>query len=64
MKEYISLQEFLDIFKSPNQKDTFEVFYNKAYVKSGNKSTKLSDYVKMKKIDINDIKLLYELIQY
>jgi hypothetical protein len=63
MKEYISLQEFLDIFKSPNQKDTFEVFYNKAYVKSGNKSTKLSDYVKMKKIDINDIKLLYELIQ-
>ena len=42
MKEYISLKEFLDIFKSSTKKDTFEKFYSKAQVKSGNKLTKLS----------------------
>ena len=63
MKEYILLQDFLDIFKSKNTSDTFDKFYNKAQVKSGSKLTKLSEYVKTKGIDMNDIKLLYELIQ-
>ena len=63
MKEYILLQEFLDIFKSKNTSETFDKFYNKAQVKSGSKFTKLSEYVKTKGIDMNDIKLLYELIQ-
>ena len=60
MKEYISLQEFLDIFKSPNIKDTFDTFYSKALVKSGNKLTKLSEYVKSKNINMNDIRVLHK----
>lgn len=63
MKEYILSSEFLDMFKSKNMNDTFEVFYKKAQVKSGDKLTKLSEYVDAKNIDINDIKLLHGLIQ-
>lgn len=60
MKEYVSLKEFLDIFKSPNIRDTFDIFYSKALVKSGNKLTKLSDYVKSKNINMNDIRVLHK----
>ena len=42
MKEYVTLDDFLNIFKSPSLNETFEVFYNKALVKSGIKLTKLS----------------------
>ena len=63
MKEYISLKEFLDIFKSSTKKDTFEKFYSKAQVKSGNKLTKLSEYVKSKNINMDDIRLLHNHIK-
>lgn len=63
MKEYVSLKEFLDIFKSPTQNDTFETFYDKAQVKSGNKITKLSEYVKSKNINRNDIQVLHNHIK-
>ena len=60
MKEYVSLKEFLDIFKSPTINENFDKFYVKATVKSGNKLTKLSDYVKSKNIDMNDIRVLHK----
>lgn len=60
MKEYVSLKEFLDIFKNPTGNNTFDDFYNKAQVKSGNKLTKLSDYVKSKNISMDDIHLLHK----
>ena len=63
MKEYISLKEFLDIFKGSTKKDTFEKFYSKAQVKSGNKLTKLSEYVKSKNINMDDIRLLHNHIK-
>ena len=59
MKEYVSLKDFLDIFKSPNKNDTFDKFYNKAKVRSGNKLTKLSDYVTSKNINMDDMRLLH-----
>ena len=62
MKEYVTLDDFLNIFKSPSLNETFEVFYNKALVKSGIKLTKLVDYVNAKNLDINDIKILHTLI--
>ena len=59
MKEYVSLKDFLDIFKSPNKNDTFDKFYKKAKVRSGNKLTKLSDYVTSKNINMDDMRLLH-----
>lgn len=63
MKEYVALKEFLDIFKSPNIKETFDTFYSKANVKSGSKLTPLSDYVKSKNINLDDISTLYKHIK-
>ena len=59
MKEYVSLKDFLDIFKSPNKNDTFDKFYKKAKVRTGNKLTKLSDYVTSKNINMDDMRLLH-----
>ena len=62
MKEYVTLDNFLKIFDGPSTNETFKVFYDKAFVKSGNKLTKLSEYIKAKHINIDDIKLLHKLI--
>lgn len=59
MTEYISLTEFLDMFKSPTTKQPFDKFYSNAIVKSGNKSIKLADYVKSKSINMDDIRTLH-----
>ena len=64
MKEYISLKEFLDIFKSSNKNDTFEKFYSKAQVKSGNKLIKLSEYVNSKNINMGDMRMLHNHIKH
>lgn len=63
MKEYISLEDFLDIFDSNNKKDSFDNFIQKAQVKSGLRLVKLEDYMKSKNINIEDIKILHKLIQ-
>ena len=63
MKEYISLDDFLDIFDSNNKKDSFDNFIQKAQVKSGLRLVKLEEYMKSKNIKIEDIKMLHKLIQ-
>jgi len=63
MKEYISLDDFLDIFDSNNKKDSFDNFIRKAQVKSGLRLVKLEEYMKSKNIKIEDIKMLHKLIQ-
>jgi len=60
MKEYVPLKDFLDIFKSLSNNESFDKFYNKAQVKSGNKLIKMADYVKSKNINIDDIRLLHK----
>ena len=60
MKEYIPLKDFLDIFKSLSNNESFDKFYNKAQVKSGNKLIKMTDYVKSKNINMDDIRLLHK----
>ena len=63
MKEYTSLDDFLDIFDSNNKKDSFDNFIQKAQVKSGLRLVKLEEYMKSKNIKIEDIKMLHKLIQ-
>lgn len=63
MKEYVLLEDFLDIFDSNNKKDSFDNFIQKAQVKSGLRLIKLEDYMKSKNIKIEDIKMLHKLIQ-
>ena len=63
MKEYVLLEDFLDIFDSNNKKDSFDNFIQKAQVKSGLRLVKLEDYMKSKNIKIEDIKMLHNLIQ-
>lgn len=63
MKEYVSLEDFLDIFDSNNKKDSFDNFIQKAQVKSGLRLVKLEEYMKSKNINIEDIKMLHKLIQ-
>lgn len=63
MKEYIALDDFLDIFDSNNKKDSFDNFIQKAQVKSGLRLVKLEEYMKSKNIKIEDIKMLHKLIQ-
>ena len=57
MEKYITLQDFLDIFK--NKLISFKSFLNKATVRSGKKVIKLQDYISSKKLNIDDIELLY-----
>ena len=63
MKEYVLLEDFLDIFDSNNKKDSFDNFIQKTQVKSGLRLIKLEDYMKSKNINIEDIKMLHKLIQ-
>tara|TARA_Y100000361_G_scaffold2559_1_gene2201 strand:+ start:2767 stop:3900 length:1134 start_codon:yes stop_codon:yes gene_type:complete len=57
MEKYITLQDFLDTFK--NKSISFKNFLKKAKVRSGKKFIKLQDYISSKKINIDDIELLY-----
>lgn len=63
MKEYVSLEDFLDIFDSNNKKESFDNFIQKAQVKSSTRLVKLEDYIKSKNINLDDVKILHGLIQ-
>ena len=54
----ITLSSFLGLFHNKNSK-TFAEFIRNAQVKSGNKYTPLSDYMKLRNISKSDIQLLY-----
>jgi hypothetical protein len=54
----ITLSSFLGLFHSKNS-TTLSEFIRKAQVKSGNKYTPLSEYMKARNISKNDIKLVY-----
>jgi len=60
----IQLSEFLKLFSNIQNKDqTFTQFMKTAQVRNGEKLRPLSEYIKEKNIDKEDLKLLFENIQ-
>lgn len=57
--KYLSLDAFLDIFKT-NKELSYSDFIKKSVVKTSKLKIPLSEYINKNKIDIEDIKLLYE----
>lgn len=63
MIDIIQLDEFLKMFSSKNEKQTYSDFKKNALVKIGKNERKLTEYMKSKNIAEKDVKTLFEHIK-